>query len=117
MALFPVMMFDLIGQLGQGILDGLNEIRTTRSHAAETDHGIALGEIISHRQNFSVRPEPMRRALDHIVSGLSAAGKQDFDARGRSCGRWAIDRPGPIEENSYGSTCSILVAGQPVNEL
>src|SRR4051812_36257858 len=76
--LTPIMMFNLILQIRQRILHGLDKIPTTGCQAAEIDDRLALGPIVRHCQNFAVRLEAMRGALDHLVGRLSRAGKENF---------------------------------------
>src|SRR5882724_5787273 len=56
-SLLPVMLFNIVCHFRQGIFDCLNEVPTTRGHAAQAYDRFALSHIIGHRQNFSVRSE------------------------------------------------------------
>ena len=69
----PVMLFDISIQFYQRILYRLDEIPTTGREPTHIDDRVALRGIIGHRQHFTVRLKPNRRAFNHLVGSLAGA--------------------------------------------
>ena len=58
------MMFNFAPQVGERVLNRLNESDATRNHAAERQNRVALGKIVRHYQHFAILPESMRCPFD-----------------------------------------------------
>src|ERR1041385_2820767 len=81
MPLMAVVLFNVIFQLRQGAVDRLNKGKTARGHAAKTHDRFAFGMIVGDCENFSVRSEPMRCSLDHLIRSLAVSRIQDLNLR------------------------------------
>src|SRR6185437_1931565 len=114
----PVMMFNLILQIYQRILYRLNEIPTTGRQSAHIYHRFALGDVIRDRQDLAVCLKSVRRAFNHLVSGLARLGEKNFHLRRRT----NFQRPaelwaGTVEKNRDGRSIHITVEREDVNQL
>src|SRR5205085_11394493 len=77
-AFLAVQLLNIIGQIVERGLNGLNEVPTARGHAAHIRDGLAFGKVIGHSEDFAILSEPVGGALDHLVGGLTGPRVKNF---------------------------------------
>ena len=118
MTLVAIVISHLAIQFLQSLLHILNEIHTTRGHAAERQYGLALGMVVGDREDFAVIAKAMRNAFDDLIGALTRFRIQDFHLQGRGwADRARRGRTSSIENNRNRSAACILIESEHSNQL